>query len=119
MKCPHCGEPTGVVPDANLTAEEYAATIELARIEGDTYVQPSSHGTAADQELAVIGIAADAVVAVVSSAVEAVTGERDEEPSIPRAIAREHTGPRPIEPLPSPVEPEPAPPPADNPRFLK
>jgi hypothetical protein len=119
VKCPHCGGSTGVAVNPKWTDEERAAAIELARIEGDTYIPPNHHGTApADPEFAVIGLAAGAVVAVVRSAVEAVVEERASEPSIPRAIARERTGPRPIEPVPS-VEPEPAPPPADKPRFLK
>lgn len=118
MKCPHCGGATGVVPNATLTAEERAAAIELARIEGDTYIAPNPSTGPADPDFAVIGLAAGAVVAVVRSAVEAVIDERDEDPPIPRAIARERTGPREVERIPS-VEPEPAPPPADKPRFLK
>jgi hypothetical protein len=119
VKCPHCGGATGVVANPKWTAEERAAAIELARIEGDKYIPPNQYGTGpADPEFGAIGLAAGAVVAVVRSAVGAVVEERESEPSIPRAIARDRTGPRPIEPVPS-VEPEPAPPPTDKPRFLK
>jgi hypothetical protein len=121
VDCPHCGEATGVVANPKWTAEERAAAIELVQIEGDRYIPPERGGGPVhlyDPELAVLGLAAGAVVAVVKTAVEAVLDERRSQPAIPRAIARERTGPRPIEPVPS-VEPEPAPPPSDKPRFLK
>ena len=71
-------------------------------------------------DLALLG-AAVVVGAVVKSAVDAVSSERTEResrPELPRAVARERTGPRSVVPDPS-KEPEPAPPPSDTPRFLK
>jgi len=56
----------------------------------------------------------------VKSAVEAVASERAEResrPELPRANARERTGPQPVVPDPS-KEPDPAPQPGDTPRFL-
>jgi hypothetical protein len=73
-------------------------------------------------DLAIVGAAVVVGVgAVVKSAVEAVASERAEResrPELPRAIARERTGPHGVVPDPS-SEPEPAPPPSDTPRFLK
>jgi len=124
VKCPHCGEATGIVPDASLTAEERRAAVELARLASDTHIAPPSYSGSYvggfDPELALIGgvaVAAVAVGAVVKSAVEAVVDERRSRPELPRAYARERTAP-PVVPEPS-KEPEPAPPPSDTPRFLK
>ena len=122
VECPHCGLPTGIQPDRTLTAEEAAAAVELARIESDTYIPPPparTGGFGYNPELAVIG-AAVVVGAVVKSAVDAITSERAEresQPELPRAIAREKSAPH-VVPDPS-KEPEPALPPSDTPRFLK
>lgn len=124
MTCPHCGLPTGTPPDRTLTREERAAAVDLARMETEKYEpqQPYYGGSYGyDPELALLGGAAVLVGAVVTSAVEAVTSERAEResrPALPRAVARERTGPQSIVPDPS-KEPEPAPPPSDTPRFLK
>ena len=123
VTCPHCGLPTGNPPDRTLTREERAAAVALAQAETDTYEPPSPSyggGYIYDPQLAILGAAA-VVGAVVKSAVEAVTSERAEResrPELPRAVARERTGPQPVVPDPS-KEPEPAPPPSDTPRFLK
>lgn len=124
--CPHCGEHTGVAADTTLTAQEAAATVELARIKSDTYIAPptltrrDSGGHHYDPELALIGGAAAAALAigaVVKSVVEAVIEDRDARPELPQAIARERTPP-PVIPAPS-KEPEPPLPPSAQPRFLK
>ena len=123
MTCPHCGLSTGNPPDRTLTAEERAAAVELARMENDKHTaeEPGYAGPYVyAPDLAIVGAAA-VVGAVVVSAVEAVAGERADRasrPELPRAIARERTGPQPVVPDPS-KEPEPAPPPSDTPRFLK
>lgn len=124
VTCPHCGLPTGNPPDKTLTREERAAAVDLARMENEKYepVEQGSYtgGYIYDPQLAILGAAA-VVGAVVKSAVEAVASERAERetrPELPRAIARERTGPQPVVPDPS-KEPEPAPPPSDTPRFLK
>lgn len=127
VTCPHCGLPTGIPPTRTLTPEERAAAVDLALMETEKYEppQPGWGGTYGyDPELALLGgavVLAGAVGAVVSSAVEAVASERAEResrPALPRAVARERTGPQPVVPDPS-REPEPAPPPSDTPRFLK
>jgi hypothetical protein len=123
VTCPHCGLATGNPPDRTLTAEERAAAVDLARMQNDKY-DPDEGGYSGpyvySPDLAIVG-AAVVVGAVVKSAVEAVASERAEResrPELPRAIARERTGPQPVIPDPS-KEPEPAPPPSDKPRFLK
>ncbi len=123
--CPHCGQDTGVQPDATLTPEERRAAVDLARLDAERSSDPPyNHGTFGyDPELALIGgvaVVAVAVGAAVKSAVEAVVDERAERrsrPELPRAYARERTAP-PVVPEPS-KEPEPAPPRSDTPRFLK
>ena len=129
VKCPHCGDATGVSADASLTAEERRAAVDLARAESDRNIAGDPYSTSFgdtyryDPELALLGgvaIAAAAVGVVVKTAVEAVVDERKERgsrPELPRATARERTAP-PIAPEPSKA-PEPAPPPSDTPRFLK
>ncbi len=129
VKCPHCGEATGVSADASFTAEERRASMDLALAESERNVAGDPYSTSYggsyryDPELAALGgfvIAATAVGVVLKSAVEAVVDERKDRasrPELPRATARERTAP-PVAPEPSKA-PEPSPPPSDKPRFLK
>lgn len=132
VRCPHCGRPTGVVPDPVVTAEEAAAELELAR--RASVLAMTEPSLARGFAYGIAGILIDDMVIGVGAAAAALRkglegdepeppaeddSDDDAESNLPRAIARVRRRERTITPAPVSVAPEPALPPAAHPRFLK